>query len=192
MCVLFETVPQQWHANFAKIWQSNNKCKKLVNLAIICIAIAVLVLAIDYVAHYVTDDGFPTEKQEETGKPWSHNLLGSFGVLFLLLGTASLLVAFVRPKKNANHHKNHQNATPWWQKQQKQRENLGQNTPCRFSLFLQKFVVFFNYIWQNAFYVFDGILCNVVVFTLLVAYTTRQRLLLLVAQATMQKRLFFQ
>ena len=72
-------------------------------LAIICIAIAVLVLAIDYVVfHHVTDDGFPTEKQEETGKPLVTQLVGQFGVLFLLLGTASLLVAFVCPKKNAN------------------------------------------------------------------------------------------
>ena len=90
-----------------------------------------------------------------------------------------------------NNTKTTKNATPWWQKQQKQRENLGQNTSCRFSLFLQKFVVIFNYIWQNALYVFDGILCNVVVFPLLVAYTTRQKLLLLVTQATRQKPLFF-
>ena len=76
--------------------------KKLVKLAIICIAIAVLVLAIDYVTHYVTDDVFPTEKQEEADKPLVTQLVWQFAVPFLLLGTASLLVAFVRPEKNAN------------------------------------------------------------------------------------------
>ena len=109
---------------------------KLVKLAIICIAIAVLVLAIDCVIfHYVTDDGFPTEKQEESGKPLVTQFVGQFGVLFLLLGTASLLVAFVRPEKNANQRtKTTKNATPWWQKQ---RENLGQ-TPLVGSLFFCK------------------------------------------------------
>ncbi len=77
--------------------------KKLVKLAIICIAIAVLVLAIDYVIfHYVTDDGFTTERQEEAGKPFVTQLVGQFGVLFLFLGTASLLVAFVCLEKDTN------------------------------------------------------------------------------------------
>ncbi|MBQ3067327.1 MAG: hypothetical protein IJD18_04780 [Clostridia bacterium] len=77
--------------------------KKLVKLAIVCIAIAVLVLAIDYVIfHYVTDDGLTTKKQEETGKPLVTQLVAQFGVLFLLLGTASLLVAFVCLQKDAN------------------------------------------------------------------------------------------
>ena len=167
--------------------------EKLVKLAIVCIAIALLVLAIDYVIfHYVTDDGFPSEKQEEAGKPLVTQLVGQFwrAVFVAWHGKPSCGVC-APAKERQPAHKNHQNATPWWQKQQKQRENLGQNTPCWFSLFLQKFVVFFNYIWQNAIYVFDGILCNVVVFPLLVAYTTRNKRLLLVAQATMQKPLFF-
>ena len=52
--------------------------KKLVKLAIACIAIAVLVLAIDYVAHYVTDDGFTVEKTKEADKPFSTQLVGQF------------------------------------------------------------------------------------------------------------------
>ena len=153
--------------------------KKLVKLAIICIAIAVLVLAIDYVIfHYVTiPDGKAGRSRQTVGHT---TCLAVCRAVFVAWHGKPSCGVCAPGKERQLAHKNH-----------KHRENLGQNTSCRFSLFLQKFVVIFNYIWQNALYVFDGILCNVVVFPLLVAYTTMQKLLLLVTQATRQKPLFF-
>ncbi|MBQ2805385.1 MAG: hypothetical protein IJF10_05835 [Clostridia bacterium] len=87
--------------------------KKLVKLAIACIAIAVLVLAIDYVAHYVTDDGFPTEKQEEMGKPLVTQLVGQFwrAVFVAWHGKPSCGVC-VPAKGRQLAHKNHQKRHP--------------------------------------------------------------------------------
>lgn len=70
--------------------------KKLLKLSLIAIIVAVVVFAINYVVfHFVTDDGFTTEFQQEAQKPFVADLIGQLGVLFVFLSASSLMVALI-------------------------------------------------------------------------------------------------
>ena len=70
--------------------------QKWLKLALISLIIAVIVLALDYVLfHYVTDTGFTSVKQEEAGKPFVTDLVGTFGVLFVFLSAVSLVMGLM-------------------------------------------------------------------------------------------------
>ncbi len=75
--------------------------KKLHKFALICLVTAVCLFVIDYFFfHYITDSGFTLVKQEEAGKPFVANLIGTLSTLFLFEGISMLIVSAVVLQKN--------------------------------------------------------------------------------------------
>ncbi len=67
--------------------------KKFFNLSLITLIIGIVVLAIAYFFfHFVTDSGITLILQEEAGKPFVTQLIGTFGVLFLFASAMSLII----------------------------------------------------------------------------------------------------
>lgn len=74
--------------------------KNLYRLAIVCLLLAVVVFAINYVAfHFLTDDGFTTVWQPEPGKPFVTNLIGMLGADLVFASIISALCGKVLLKK---------------------------------------------------------------------------------------------
>ena len=66
--------------------------KKCVKFGVICLVLAVLVIALSYVMfHHMTDSGFTSQWQPEPGKPFVTEMVADLGVLLLCNGILSLL-----------------------------------------------------------------------------------------------------
>ena len=69
---------------------------KLLKLSLFSIIIAIIVFIINYfVFHFITDEGITLIWQEEAGKPFVANLIGTLGVLFVFFSIICLLSSFV-------------------------------------------------------------------------------------------------
>lgn len=70
--------------------------KNLLKLSLISFIISACVLVFNYFFfHYFTSEGFTTIFHKEAQKPFVADLIGQFGVLFLLFSVITLLIALI-------------------------------------------------------------------------------------------------